>query len=372
MANVVEIVVTGRDTSGPALTSAVNNTRTLGRETKSLGGIVTATGNVMANFGNNTLSRTAQTMTMMTFATREAMRAFTFMQASLKRTVAGLAVVAVALGAAYIVERIQAAKEAQKQLNEDTETYNRLLDQMLIAEQRLTSEEGARWREEQFRHSERVKQINELTISDEQKNSARLRSQDLMNATVAKMVTDTEQQEARITRARQEANKKQFHSFSNYTMQTAGLLGQLASMQDIETKKGFKRAQALRYGEAVMATASGIARAFADYPWPYALVPAAFVAAAGAIQIATIAGASYRGQAHSGMDYVPREGSYNVQQGEMILDPGTSQEVRDAATGRAGGGWGSVLMIDGRRIGDVLYEMSRDGRLRISERAIVA
>ena len=39
------------------------------------------------------------------------------------------------------------------------------------------------------------------------------------------------------------------------------------------------------------------------------------------------------GQAHSGMDYVPKDASYNLKKGEMVLDPGTSDQVREGLTG---------------------------------------
>lgn len=38
------------------------------------------------------------------------------------------------------------------------------------------------------------------------------------------------------------------------------------------------------------------------------------------------------GIAHSGLDYVPREGTYLLQRGEMVLDPGTSAAVRNSAS----------------------------------------
>lgn len=100
----------------------------------------------------------------------------------------------------------------------------------------------------------------------------------------------------------------------------------------------------------------------------------AIPAAAGIVATTTLAKslAIVGGQAHSGMDYVPREASYTLQRGEMVLDPGTSEEVREAASGRAsGGGRGGDLYIDGEKIGRVLWNMSRNGRLRIAGGAVV-
>lgn len=64
------------------------------------------------------------------------------------------------------------------------------------------------------------------------------------------------------------------------------------------------------------------------YPW--GVVPAGLMAAAGASQIAKISGAKYGGsQAHGGLDHNPEEGTFLLRRDEMVLDPGTSKEVRE-------------------------------------------
>lgn len=164
-------------------------------------------------------------------------------------------------------------------------------------------------------------------------------------------------------------------SFEGYTGAVAGGLGQLASIMEQGGKKQFKTAQALRYGEAVMSTASGIARCYADYPLWLAIPMSAIVAAAGAAQIAAISGAKGP-QAHSGIDRVHEDSTFFLKQGEMVLDPGTSEEVRNAAVGRAGGGGGGmtqvIIYLDGAKIAQAIGQMSRDGRLEISAKAIAA
>jgi len=54
------------------------------------------------------------------------------------------------------------------------------------------------------------------------------------------------------------------------------------------------------------------------------------IAATGVVQAGAI------GQAHDGQDYIPRDGSYNLKQGEMVLDKGTSEQVRNNAVGGGG------------------------------------
>jgi hypothetical protein len=64
------------------------------------------------------------------------------------------------------------------------------------------------------------------------------------------------------------------------------------------------------------------------------------------------------GQAHDGMDYVPREGSYNLQRGEMVLDPGTSAAVRNNAVG--GGAKSVTLQISSPNPKDTIEHLKRN------------
>lgn len=89
-----------------------------------------------------------------------------------------------------------------------------------------------------------------------------------------------------------------------------------------------------------MAIANGI-KSQAGAPFPFNLLAPAFGAAMGAKAAAAVA----IGQAHSGMDNVPRDGSFNVKRGEMILDPGTSQAVRDQVTGGGSGGRTTIELL---------------------------
>jgi hypothetical protein len=70
------------------------------------------------------------------------------------------------------------------------------------------------------------------------------------------------------------------------------------------------------------------------------------------------------------LDYVPEDATYALKKGEMVLDPGTSDAVRDNASNRWGGG--GDIILDGIKITRWIYEMSRNGQLKISSRALVA
>lgn len=69
--------------------------------------------------------------------------------------------------------------------------------------------------------------------------------------------------------------------------------GDNAAKREAIEKKFAKKEQALAIVSAVISTAQGVARAFGDFPFPYALIPAAIIGALGAAEISTIAGQSF-------------------------------------------------------------------------------
>ena len=73
------------------------------------------------------------------------------------------------------------------------------------------------------------------------------------------------------------------------------MAGLMQSMYVLSGKKNaamFRAYQVFAMAEAVVSTAAGVARALKEYSWPYSVIVGALVAAAGAIQIATIASAT--------------------------------------------------------------------------------
>jgi hypothetical protein len=147
----------------------------------------------------------------------------------------------------------------------------------------------------------------------------------------------------------------------------ASLSGSLAQI----TKKNFALSKVFSYSQAIINTAVGVTEAL-KLPFPYNLAAAAATGAAGAVQISAIA-SQKAPQAHAGLDYVPQEATYKLQRGEMVLDPGTSDAVRNAAMG--GGGGGSYQLnidVGGESLARILLRMSRDGRLQIASKAVTS
>ncbi len=106
----------------------------------------------------------------------------------------------------------------------------------------------------------------------------------------------------------------------------AGVAGSLATYLEQTGKASFDTIKGIRYAEAIVHTAAGVANALAQpVPYPVAVAMAASVAAAGAIQIATIASTSPGG-------------------GGSISAPSLGG---GGAGGGAGGGGGTMLTAPG-------------------------
>lgn len=88
-----------------------------------------------------------------------------------------------------------------------------------------------------------------------------------------------------------------------------------------QNKEFANAAKAVAMAMAIVHTAAGVTRAFEDYPWPFSMIVGGIIAAAGAIEIATIAATKFHSggiiRAHGGLavDEVP----IIAQSGEGIL-----------------------------------------------------
>lgn len=114
-------------------------------------------------------------------------------------------------------------------------------------------------------------------------------------------------------------------------------LNEIASLLMGGNKKLFKIGQKLALAQAAISLPSAVMQSFekgGGFPW--GLIPAGIMAAKGAVEISKIKSQSPP-QAHDGLDRNPSEGTFLLKKDEMVLDSGTSEEVRKAAKSAAGG-----------------------------------
>lgn len=209
---------------------------------------------------------------------------------------------------------------------------------------------------EMLAYEEKLQQIDSLAIYEDQKRQLREAAEEAHSKRMGEI-------------SKKEWQKK-LAEVSNYTGQFGSMLGSLATLAAASGKKNFAITQALRYGEAIMNTASGVSRAFADYKWPYSMIVAAAVGAAGAAQIATIAAQKAPSYA-VGSEYIPATGPAVVHQGERIVQSDINADLTEFLRSGSGGGPTHVtILLDGEVLARAMGNMSRDGRLELSARAI--
>lgn len=453
MANTVEIEFRGRDSTGAAAASAINNTRRMSAEMKGLGNAFSQAGNLANQFGNNALASvigqldsTVMSAAMLTKELGKSKLAF-----------AALAVGATAGGFAignsirqYIpffneVDKLEAATAINRQASavgletlgirnpakaamlSKTGSIQSQIDQlrkpkgllanltgngdMTAAElnlvdqlERQKSEIKAKYEEENFERESEIgfkldlqnqqRKIETLAFENEfaakKMEVRRWESEQRRVIDETEMASEEQKNESKVTLARLSAAKiaeinaqqqkaealkwkANARGFADYTGVVAGGLGQLAALTAQMGKKQFKLTQMLRYGEAVMSTASGIARAYADYAWPYSMIVAALVGASGAAQVATIASAKGP-QAHGGVESVPQDQTVLLQQGERVIKRDQNKRLMEIIDGDGGGGGGAMInltvFLDSLPIMKAIGQASRDGRLTISARAV--
>lgn len=126
-----------------------------------------------------------------------------------------------------------------------------------------------------------------------------------------------------------------------------GIMKSLAGEQSKAYKVMFAMEKGMSIARSIMAIQTGIAMAAAN-PFPMNIGAMASVAAATANIVSSIQSIKMAGQAHDGIDYVPKEGTWLLDKGERVLSPKQNSDLtnymqRDAKSPKsdtvvAGGG----------------------------------
>jgi hypothetical protein len=166
-----------------------------------------------------------------------------------------------------------------------------------------------------------------------------------------------------------QAKLKTSEMFAN---QMGNVFGNIAATAKAFGKSGFQAFKQFAAAQALVNTYSsavGAYNAMAGIPYvgPYlAVIAAAAAVAAGLANVAQIESQSVSGVAHGGLDYVPREGTYLLDEGEGVL-----KKDENAARMQGGGKWGEgqavelTIQIDGETLGRQLFKMAKSGRLNL-------
>jgi hypothetical protein len=246
--------------------------------------------------------------------------------------------------------------------NDGSAWINQIIDDTYKAQEMMrafevsTLEGAARIRaEEDLRYQEKLGQINSLLVEEE-------------TARQLREAAEMEHQQ-RLRAMDQQTLRSKLRIFADYAQQSGSIMGSMAQLASVMNKKNFKLSQGLRYGEAIMNTAAGVSRAFAEHTFPYSAVVAAAVGAAGAAQIATIASQQPPSYA-VGSEYIPTTGPAIVHQGERIIQSSINADLSDFLDRGASSPMQVTILLDGEVLARALGNMSMDGRLELSARAI--
>ena len=137
-----------------------------------------------------------------------------------------------------------------------------------------------------------------------------------------------EEKLAAIESARQQASLAATEDlFGNLSEITATFAGKQSGIY----KAMFAIEKAAAIARSIVAIQTGIAQAAAN-PFPANLAAMASVAAATASIIGTIQSVSIAGQAHDGIDSIPKSGTWNLEKGERVTTAKTSAKLDKTLT----------------------------------------
>lgn len=133
-------------------------------------------------------------------------------------------------------------------------------------------------------------------------------------------------------------------------------MNELAKTMGSKSKAIFNINKAFSIAQSSLSLPSSVMQSFEKGGgYPLGLIPAGLMLAKGAVEISKIKKANFS-QAHDGLDSNPDTGTFLLKRNEMVLDSGTSKEVREAARNAAGGSGGGIT------IGEIVINTVKDLR----------
>lgn len=221
-------------------------------------------------------------------------------------------------------------------------------------------------------HFQKIDELRERDVISAEEWGTRIEM--IEQARLARYYNIVEQQEEKVRVMQERSTFEKKQQINIWLEHGSKAFQNLAAAAKASGKKGFEAAKAFSTASAIIDTyvaANGAYAALAKIPYVGPALGAAAAAAAIAAGMANVhAIQSQKPQAHSGLDYVPQDATYVLKAGEMVLDPGTSEAVRQAAINGGGGATHIVVNLDGRELFRAMGQASRDGRLNISAKAV--
>ncbi|MER2493363.1 hypothetical protein [Catenovulum sediminis] len=201
--------------------------------------------------------------------------------------------------------------------------YQQIYDAKLLQEERLQELEERKYerlQEEMEREIELLRSKNLATAEIES------------NYRIAKEQAEEQHQQkiADIEKNRQlQQAQQRVVELQNYSQLFDGMAGITASFKGEQSgmyRAMFAASKAFSVAESIIKIQQGIANA-ASLPWPQNLAAISSTVATTAGVISTIQGTNLQGMAHSGIDTIPREGTWLLDKGERVYTQDSARQL---------------------------------------------
>lgn len=117
-------------------------------------------------------------------------------------------------------------------------------------------------------------------------------------------------------------------TFSELSGSAADMVGKIAGEQSGAYKVLFLAQKAFAVASIIMNAQIAASKAPAEMTFVAGIPMSAAILAAGYANAGMVAGMTLAGMAHDGIDYIPREGTWLLQQGERVVDGRTNQDLK--------------------------------------------
>lgn len=154
---------------------------------------------------------------------------------------------------------------------------------------------------------------------------------DLTDITASLMLDDDSYKEYLDARNKyiKEANNSALGSTSDAFAGMANLAAEHLGKQNGIYKTLFTMSKAFSIAKSLMSIKTAMADAVASSSFPANLAAIGTVAASTANIISDIQAIKYTGQAHDGINYIPREGTWLLDKGERVVDARTNKDLKN-------------------------------------------
>ncbi|WP_136487876.1 hypothetical protein [Vibrio sp. H11] len=161
-------------------------------------------------------------------------------------------------------------------------------------------------------------------------------------------ITEIEINEAKKRQKFQQETAMDLLSFTEQQLSiTTSALKDAGQESSLLYKTMFAVQKAAAIPSMIVSTEQAAVAAMAAFPGPAGLSLAAGVRALGYASVGVVAGQALSGMAHSGMDYIPREGTWLLDKGERVLTNSSARQMDEmynaVTTGSGGGGGGATF-----------------------------